>query len=118
MIQKIEEVGETAVFRKMRGQILVYLYGLFRKHPYAPVELGQIETDCGTNARDLNWNIVYLEKRGLVDLGKMVEALPYVACTASITTDGVDLVENTEAFRNLFQATETPAREEKPGDTE
>jgi len=68
----------------------------------AEVELPQLETSCQTTVKALNWNMVYLEKKGFVSLSPSVECLPYAACTASIAGSGIDLVENAEAFSRQF----------------
>lgn len=66
------------------------------------MELSQLETSCQTTIKALNWNLVYLEKKGFVSLSPTVDCLPYAACTASITGSGIDLVENTEALSRQF----------------
>lgn len=48
----------------LRGCILTQLYALFQEVPLAPVELRQLAESCNTTARELNWNIIYLEKKG------------------------------------------------------
>jgi hypothetical protein len=50
----------------------------------------------------LNWNLVYLEKKGFVSLSPSVDCLPYAACTASITGGGIDLAEDGEALSRQF----------------
>ena len=66
------------------------------------MELSQLETSCLTTIKVLNWNLVYLEKKGFVSLSPSVECLPYAVCTASITGSGIDLVENEEALSRQF----------------
>lgn len=68
----------------------------------AEVELSQLEVTCGTRIKTLNWNIVYLERKGFVSLSPAVDCLPYAACTASITGSGIDLVENEKALHHQF----------------
>jgi hypothetical protein len=92
----------------LRRAILSTLYDRFKEDPLAEVELSYLETACRTHIKTLNWNIVYLEKKGLVSLSPAVECLPYAACTASITSDGIDLVENGEAFNRLFPMDSDP----------
>jgi hypothetical protein len=66
------------------------------------VELSQLESACRTTIKALNWNLVYLEKRGFVSLSASADCFPYAACTASITGSGIDLVENDEALSRQF----------------
>jgi hypothetical protein len=66
---------------------------MFREYPLAEVEMSQLETSCRTTIKTLNWNLVYLEKKGFVSLSASVECHPYAACTVSITGSGIDLVE-------------------------
>ena len=86
----------------LRRCLLVTLYDLFREDPLAEVELSHLETACRTTRKALNWNLVYLEKKGFVSLSPAVECLPYAACTASITGSGIDLVENEAALKQQF----------------
>lgn len=86
----------------LRRCILITLYDLFRTDPLAEVELVHLETACRTTRTALNWNLVYLEKKGFVALSPAVECLPYVACTASITGEGIDLAENEAKLRQQF----------------
>ena len=94
----------------LRKQVLVYLYGLFREVPYAAVELEQIATACGTTARELNWNLVYLERCGYVEMSRSGESHPYVACSVALTASGIDLIENGPEFRKRFPGGDTPDR--------
>ena len=93
---------DIAAVRKLRRCILIHLYAVFRQFPYAVVELKQIEEDCHSSTAEVNWNMVYLEKCGYVELGKSVEAPPYVASTATLTAAGIDLIEDGEAFDHRF----------------
>jgi len=58
----------------------------------------------GCEAKAMNWNLVYLEKCGLVELAKAFDSPPFVACSAAITAAGIDLVEDPAAFRRRFPA--------------
>lgn len=86
----------------LRRRILTVLYDTFREAPYAPVEPAGLEARCGADTRTMNWNLVYLEKCGYVELGKSADALPYVAYSVGITAGGIDLVEDPEAFEKRF----------------
>jgi hypothetical protein len=86
----------------IRRSILRRLYDMFRKVPYAGVELSQLGEDCRVDAAALNWNIVYLEKSGLLELSRSTDCSPHVACSATITARGIDLIEDGDAFRSRF----------------
>lgn len=102
---KMEENSPSAFpgehFR-IRRRILKRLYEIFQGYPYASVELRQIAEECHTDPGELNWNIVYLEKCGYVELGRSSECPPYIAPSASITAGGIDIVENEGEFNRRF----------------
>lgn len=77
----------------LRKKLLLYLYRFFTEMPYAEMELSQLSELCEVESAELNWNMVYLEKCGLIELGHSTDCQPYVSCTATITAAGVDLVE-------------------------
>ena len=87
---------------RLRRCILERLYEIFKEYPYATVELKQIEEGCQTDAKALNWNMVYLEKCGFVELGKSIECPPYIASSATLTAMGIDLIEDPAEFNRLF----------------
>jgi hypothetical protein len=87
---------------RLRRCILEMLFAHFMEYPYAPLEMEAIAEHCAAEAKLMNWNIVYLEKCGFVELGTSIEAPPFAACSASITASGVDLVEDDEQFNNRF----------------
>jgi hypothetical protein len=87
---------------RLRRCILEGLYEIFKEYPYATVELKQIEEACQTDAKALNWNLVYLEKCGFVELGKSIECPPYIASSATLTAKGIDLIEDQAEFNRLL----------------
>ena len=97
---KIDRCREDWV--RLRRCILELLFAHFMEYPYAPLELEAIAEHCGAEAKLMNWNIVYLEKCGYVELGTAIETPPFAACSASITASGVDLVEDEEHFNTRF----------------
>ena len=98
-----EEITENrAEWVRLRRCILELLYTHFMEFPYAPMEMEVIAEHCGVAAQLMNWNIVYLEKCGYVELGKSIEAPPFVACSALITASGIDLIEDGERFNTRF----------------
>jgi hypothetical protein len=86
----------------LRRCILKTLYEFFMAYPFGLSELRTIDKTCQSNPESLNWNIVYLEKCGYVELDKSMDCPPYVSCTATITAKGIDLVENIQKFDNKF----------------
>lgn len=89
--------------KRLRKSILLIMYRFFTGAPYAEMELGQLSEQCGAEAADLNWNLVYLEKCGLLELGRASDCPPYVSCTANLTAAGVDLVETPGALDEKFR---------------
>ena len=87
---------------KLRRCIMLMLYGIFKEFPYAVAELRQIEENCRTSTKEVNWNLVYLEKCGYVELGNAIESPPYIASTATLTAEGIDLIENEIEFNQRF----------------
>jgi hypothetical protein len=88
----------------LRRAIMERLYELFRQVPYASIELRQLAEDCSSEAEELNWNLVYLEKKGYIELSKSVDCPPYVACSVTLSADGIDLIEDRDRFENAFPA--------------
>lgn len=95
----------TAVLT-LRRCLLTKLYELFQKVPLAPAELRQLAECCQADAQALNWNIVYLEKKGWVTLSHDTNCPPYVSCYVELTGEGVDLVEDELAFERTFPRNE------------
>lgn len=86
----------------LRRCILSHLYTWFKAYPRAAIELHQLHEECESTAKVFNWNLVYLEKKGWIELDTSAECPPYVACTTNITGTGIDLVEDTQAFAHQF----------------
>jgi hypothetical protein len=82
--------------------MLERLYAWFREYPLAPMELRQLADLCSTDAPTLNWNIIYLEKKGWVELIHATDCPPFIACAASLTGAGIDLVEYRTWFEGGF----------------
>lgn len=53
---------------RLRRCIIELIYEHFMEFPYAPLEMDVIADHCKAEAKTLNWNIVYLEKCGYVEL--------------------------------------------------
>ena len=87
---------------KLRRCILQNLYSFFKEFPYGSMEIHHMVESCETVAQSLNWNLVYLEKCGYIELDKSTDCPPYVSCTATITAAGIDLVEDEAEFSIKF----------------
>lgn len=87
---------------RLRACILSQLYALFQQVPLAPVELRQLAEFCNVPAQALNWNIIYLEKKGWVRLSHDSNCPPYASCYVELTGTGIDLVEDAETFDRVF----------------
>ena len=100
----VEEKGPVEIpsHYKLRRCILSILYEIFKEYPYAVVEPRQLEEDCCVSVAEINWNMVYLEKCGLVELGKSIECPPYIASSISLTAGGIDLIEDDIEFNRRF----------------
>lgn len=86
----------------LRRCVLSHLYEWFRQYPLASIELRQLAEVCDADAGDLNWNLAYLEKKGWISLDLSVDCPPFIACTADITAEGIDLVEDAATFQTQF----------------
>jgi diadenosine tetraphosphate (Ap4A) HIT family hydrolase len=64
--------------------------------------LPYLKEECGTTPEDLNWNLVYLEKCGYVELGRAHEGVTYIAPSAAMTHSGIDLIEDEQSFNSRF----------------
>lgn len=87
---------EISRLKKLRHRILTLMYARFREVPYAAIELQEISTECEVLPQELNWNLVYLEKKGCIELSKNSDSFPFIACSATITAHGIDQVETSE----------------------
>ena len=85
---------------RLRRCLLARLYALFQKVPYASMEIQDLMAGCSTTPEDLNWNLVYLEKAGFVQLGRSYPPPPFVASAVAITASGIDLVEDGGALQD------------------
>ena len=102
--ENISADEELAFFHRLRRCILTTLYTAFREHPYALVIPEDLEQTCRTESQTLNWNMVYLEKCGYVELGKSIQNPPYIASSIELTAAGIDLVEAEDQMDRQFPA--------------
>ncbi len=98
----MDSLTETKNHFTLRRCILKTLYTFFKAYPFGLAELRSIDETCQSNPEWLNWNIVYLEKCGYVELDKSMDCPPYISCTATITARGIDLIEDFQKFDKNF----------------
>ncbi len=99
-----DDVPATPI--NLRRCILMKLYDMFREYPYASIELSYLKDTCHGTIKDLNWNLVYLEKKGLVELDKSNDCPPYISCTVTLSVGGLDLIEDEVKFNQVFPENE------------
>lgn len=87
---------------KVRRRILEILYEQFVEHPYNRTTPKEFKERLGISLRDLNYNIIYLEDKCLIELQKPLEGSIFVG--ARITHRGIDLVEDEYEFDIMFPA--------------
>ena len=68
------------------------LYDSFKEHPYNRLTPKELEESLSISLRELHFNIIYLEEKGLLELQKPLEGSLFVG--ARITPKGIDLVED------------------------
>jgi hypothetical protein len=93
---------EIETYKALRRCVLESLYAFFREHPFGLVELATLEDACRTDTRTLNWNLVYLDQCGYIQLDKSQDCPPHISCSVAITAKGIDLIENTSRFNERF----------------
>ena len=94
----------------LRRRILQMLYEKFCEHPYHSLTPKEFIEQLGVDRRELDFNMVYLERKGLIELDKPLEGDIFVA--ARISPKGIDLVEDEYAFETSFPQEPLPP----PGD--
>ncbi len=102
MLEEESTKDDIKRHKRLRKCILKYLYETFRDFPYVPIEMDRLAETCQVSPEDLNWNIVYLEKCGFVELSKSYASPPFIACSATISVEGIDLVEDESEFKRRF----------------
>ncbi len=85
---------------EIRRKILEMAYERFKDHPYYRITPKEFREMLNIDLRTLNFNIVYLEEKGYIELQKPLEGSLFVG--ARITSKGVDLVEDAYQFDITF----------------
>lgn len=93
---------------EIRREILRMLYERFKEHPYNRMTSNELKEILNISLKELQFNVIYLEEKGLLELQKPLEGSLFVG--ARITPKGIDLVEDEFQLDILFpaQPTETP----------
>ncbi len=86
--------------QELRRKILQMLYTRFTEHPYHRITPKEFTENLGVTQRTLDFNIIYLEEKGYVELQKPLEGSIFVG--ARITPKGIDLVEDKDQLNSLF----------------
>jgi hypothetical protein len=89
---------ETETYKALRRCIMENLYSFFKEHPFGITELSSLEDACHADTKTLNWNLVYLDRYGYIELDKSQDCPPYISCNVAITPKGIDLIENKSEF--------------------
>lgn len=92
---------------EIRRKILEMTYGKFQEHPYNLLTPKELKEALNIDLRQLHYNIVYLEEKGLVELRKPLEGGVFVG--ARITARGIDLVEDEYRFDTLYPRSQDTA---------
>jgi len=85
---------------EIRRKILKMAYEKFMEHPYYRITPKEFKEALNIDLKTLNFNIVYLEEKGYIELQKPLEGSLFVG--ARITSKGVDLVEDDYQFDIAF----------------
>ena len=89
--------------RLLRRKILTMLYACFTEHPYRRITPKEFIEELSVTHKELDFNIVYLEEKGFLELQKPLEGNIFVG--ARITPKGIDLVEDRDKLNDLFPTT-------------
>ena len=85
---------------EIRRRMLEILYKCYTDHPYNRITPKEFKEILNIGLKELQFNIIYLEEKGYVELSKPLEGSVFVG--ARITTRGVDLVEDEYEFNVFF----------------
>ena len=85
---------------EIRSKILKMAYERFKEHPYNRITPKELENALNIGFKELNYNIIYLEEKGLIELQKPLEGNIFVG--VRITSKGIDLVEDECQFGIMF----------------
>lgn len=90
---------------ELRRKILQMLYICFTEHPYHRITPKEFTENLAITQKILDFNIIYLEEKGYVELQKPLEGSIFVG--ARITPKGIDLVEDKKRLNAQFPTDST-----------
>ncbi|MCK4756663.1 hypothetical protein KAS56_06995, partial [candidate division WOR-3 bacterium] len=85
---------------EIRRKILKMAYERFKEHPYHRITPKELENALNIGFKELNYNIIYLEEKGFIELQKPLEGNIFVGVRT--TSKGIDLVEDECQFGIMF----------------
>ena len=77
---------------EIRRKILQILYESFKDHPYGRITPKDLQENLNISLKELQFNAIYLEEKGLIELQKPLEGSLFVGARA--TPKGIDIVED------------------------
>ena len=91
--------------REIRRKILEILYESFKDHPYGRITPKELQEALDISLKELQFNAIYLEEKGLIELQKPLEGSLFVGARA--TSKGIDIVEDEYELDMLFPSADT-----------
>lgn len=85
---------------EIRRKILEMVFECFKEHPYHRITPKEFKEELNIGLKELNYNVIYLEEKGLLELQKPLEGSLFVG--ARITSKGIDLLEDEYKFDIMF----------------
>ena len=85
-------VQSSVTNSEIRRTILEMLYERFKDHPYGRITPRELQETLNISLKELQFNAIYLEEKGLIELQKPLEGSLFVGARA--TPKGIDLVED------------------------
>lgn len=78
------------------------LYESFKDHPYGRITPKEFQESLNISLKELRFNAIYLEEKGLIELQKPLEGSLFVGARA--TPKGIDIVEDEYQLDIFFPA--------------
>lgn len=88
--------------QEIRRKILKMLYESFKDHPYGRITPKEFQKSLNISLKELRFNAIYLEEKGLIELQKPLEGSLFVGARA--TPKGIDIVEDEYQLDIFFPA--------------
>lgn len=84
---------------EIRRKILEYIYSKNEQQPLYMAQREEVKQFLNVSDAKLDNNVLYLESKGYLKVGKSIGS---IFVYAQITSDGIDLVENPEQLNTMF----------------